>query len=54
VESYPDLKPGLAHAAVVATAEDLGIHRILTLDERDFRVLRPSAARPSPSCRPTR
>ena len=38
--TYRDLKPGLADAAVVATAEKLGIDRILTLDERDFRVLR--------------
>jgi predicted nucleic acid-binding protein len=46
VERYRDLKSGLADAAVVATAERLGIHRILTLDERDFRVLRSKRGAP--------
>lgn len=40
IATYRDLKPGLADAAVVATAEKLQIDRILTVDERDFRGLR--------------
>jgi predicted nucleic acid-binding protein len=31
----------LADVAVVATAERMGVQRILTVDERDFRVMRP-------------
>jgi predicted nucleic acid-binding protein len=41
VEQYRDLDLGLTDASVVAAAERLGIHRILTLDERDFRAGRP-------------
>lgn len=40
VEQYRDLDLGLADAAVVATAERLETHEILTLDERDFRAVR--------------
>jgi hypothetical protein len=36
-----DLDLGLADASVIATAERLGITRILTVDERDFRAVRP-------------
>jgi predicted nucleic acid-binding protein len=39
IEQYRDLKLGLADAAVMATAERLGVRRILTLDERDFRAV---------------
>ncbi len=46
LSTYQDLKPGLADAAVVVTAEKLGIDRVLTLDERDFRVLRPKGGEP--------
>ena len=46
LERYRDLKPGLADASVVATCERLGITRVLTLDERDFRVLQPTSGRP--------
>lgn len=44
VARYRDLDLGLADAAVIATAERLGIDRILTLDERHFRAVR--AVRP--------
>jgi predicted nucleic acid-binding protein len=37
---YKDLKFGLAAAAVMATAEELKIYQILTVDERDFRAVR--------------
>jgi uncharacterized protein len=37
---YEDLDLGLADASVVATAERLGVLRILTVDERDFRPIR--------------
>ena len=37
---YKDLDLGLADAAVIATAERLGIRTILTVDERDFRAVR--------------
>ncbi len=41
IARYRDLDLGLADAAVIATAERLGIKRILTVDERDFRAVRP-------------
>jgi predicted nucleic acid-binding protein len=44
VEKYRDL--GLADAAVVAVAERLRTNRILTVDQRDFRVLRSARGRP--------
>jgi predicted nucleic acid-binding protein len=43
---YEDLDLGLADAAVIATAERLGILRILTVDERDFRAVRTSNGKP--------
>src|SRR5262245_18081751 len=43
---YPSLELGLADAAVVATAERLGIRTILTVDERDFRVVTNSQGLP--------
>jgi predicted nucleic acid-binding protein len=43
---YESLDLGLADAAVIATAERLGILRILTVDERDFRVVRTSRGEP--------
>ena len=42
IEQYRDLDLGLADAAVIAAAERLHIKRILTVDERDFRAVRPS------------
>lgn len=41
IQGYRDLDLGLADAAVVATAERLGILRVLTVDERDFRAVAP-------------
>ena len=41
IATYRDLDLGLADAAVIATAERLNIRRILTVDERDFRAVRP-------------
>jgi uncharacterized protein len=37
---YEDLDLGLADASVMATAQRLGVLRILTVDERDFRPIR--------------
>ncbi len=41
IATYRALDIGLVDAAVVATAERLNIYRILTMDERDFRAIRP-------------
>ena len=41
VESYRDLDIGLADASIVVLAARLRTKRILTLDERHFRALRP-------------
>ncbi len=41
VAQYRDLPLGIADASVVATAERLGNPRILTLDQRHFRAIRP-------------
>jgi len=38
---YRDMDISLADAAVAATAERLGIPRLLCLDERHFRAVRP-------------
>jgi predicted nucleic acid-binding protein len=40
LDQYRDLDLGLADAAIVATAERLGVLRILTLDVRDFRTVK--------------
>ncbi len=45
LKKYEDLDLGLCDAAVVAVAERLGTNRILTVDERDFRAIRPSHSR---------
>lgn len=41
IAQYRDLPLGLADASVAATAERLGIPRLLTVDERHFRVIQP-------------
>ena len=41
IATYRDLDLGLVDSAVIATAERLDIRRVLTVDERDFRVGRP-------------
>jgi predicted nucleic acid-binding protein len=46
VATYRDMDLGLADAAVIATAERLGVNRILTVDERDFRAVRPADGKP--------
>ena len=46
IVQYSTLDIGLADAAVIATAERLGIRRILTVDERHFRVVRASDGKP--------
>lgn len=46
IEKYHDLDLGLADASVVALAERLGTDRILTVDERDFRVIRSARGGP--------
>lgn len=38
---YRDLKLGLADSTIVATAERLGVYRLLTLDHRHFRAVTP-------------
>lgn len=43
---YRDLDPGLADAAVIATAERLRTDRILTVDERDFRAILSTTGKP--------
>lgn len=43
VERYKDLEIGLADASVVLLADRARTKRVLTLDERHFRALRPLA-----------
>jgi len=42
VAKYSNLDLGLCDASVIAVAERLRVDRILTVDERDFRVVRSS------------
>jgi uncharacterized protein len=46
IAAYRDRDLGLADAAVVATAERLRVHHLLTVDERDFRAVVPADGRP--------
>ncbi len=39
LEKYSDLRLDFVDAAIVALAERLNVQRILTLDQRDFRIL---------------
>jgi predicted nucleic acid-binding protein len=41
IATYRDLDLGLVDSAVIATAERLDVRRVLTVDERDFRAVRP-------------
>ena len=43
---YREADIGLADASVLALAERRQIYRVLTLDQRDFRVLRPKGGKP--------
>jgi predicted nucleic acid-binding protein len=45
MEKYRDLPMDLADAALVRTAEREKIHRVFTLDRRDFQVYRPAGVR---------
>lgn len=44
IEQYADLGLGFVDASIVCVAENLGITTIATLNERDFRVVRPRHA----------
>jgi uncharacterized protein len=46
ISRYRNLGIGLADASVVVLASRYGIHDVLTLDERHFRVLRGPGSRP--------
>lgn len=46
IDQYSTLDLGLADAAVIATAERLGTQRILTVDEKHFRVVRAADGKP--------
>ena len=46
VDQYSSLDIGLADAAVIAVAERVGTRRILTVDERHFRVVRAADGKP--------
>jgi len=46
IAKYSDLDLGLSDASVVATAERLGVNRILTVDQRDFRAIRSVHGKP--------
>jgi predicted nucleic acid-binding protein len=41
MDQYADLPLGVVDAAVVATAERLGVTEVATLDRRHFTVVRP-------------
>jgi predicted nucleic acid-binding protein len=42
MDAYTDLPLGTVDAAVIATAERLGVTKIATLDRRHFIVVRPT------------
>lgn len=46
IRQYRKADLGLADSAVMATAERLGIDRILTVDEKHFRMVRTAKGRP--------
>jgi predicted nucleic acid-binding protein len=46
IDQYCSLDIGLADAAVIAVAERVGTRRILTVDERHFRVVRAADGKP--------
>lgn len=41
IETYEDLRLGLVDASVITVAENHGVTTIATLNDRDFRVVRP-------------
>jgi predicted nucleic acid-binding protein len=46
LERYSELDLGLADASVIVIAERLGLRRILTVDQCDFRAVRDSRGAP--------
>jgi predicted nucleic acid-binding protein len=46
IEKYHDLELGLSDACVMAIGERCGTDRILTVDRKDFRVVRPLRGKP--------
>jgi uncharacterized protein len=44
LEKYADIDLDFVDAAITAIAERLNVTRILTLDQRDFQILRPAHA----------
>jgi predicted nucleic acid-binding protein len=42
IERYADLGLGIVDASIITVAENHGITTVATLNERDFRVVRPS------------
>lgn len=46
IAKYHNLDLGLADASVIAVAERIGTDRILTVDLRDFRVIRSAHGKP--------
>jgi predicted nucleic acid-binding protein len=53
IERYQQLRIGLADASLVVLAAKHGTTRLLTFDERHFRVIRPLRADASGCCQPT-
>jgi hypothetical protein len=47
IERYADLGLGLVDTSVVTVAQNHQITTVATLNDRDFRVVRPATARPS-------
>ena len=41
IERYADLRLGLVDASIVIVAENRGVTTVATLNDRDFRVVRP-------------
>jgi uncharacterized protein len=42
LEKYADVRPDFVDLSIAAVAERMGIRRILTIDRRDFQILRPA------------
>ena len=42
LEQYADARPDFVDLSIVAVAERMTINRILTLDRRDFEIIRPT------------
>jgi predicted nucleic acid-binding protein len=44
LEQYADSRIDFVDATIIAVAERLGVTRVLTIDQRDFRLIRPRHA----------